>query len=270
MSDTNLRRKYLAGLISEGVYKELSEQDPVTPQAPVAQPTNQVAPQPVSSQVQPANPAQDATAEKNVEDAIMKVINNLAPQLDYVAKTQGNHDGKLEVVPEQFEIMSEDQEIEIDLDEAENPFTEQKMDEGLALLGGLALSAPAILKGGSWLAAKLGKKVDSATLQKLSTFLANKSDKLHHLYLGAIEKIIQKLYPSIDPKTNAKVSGIILTVIIAALAVDATATASHAFKVGQMAHAGAEGILASIKSSEVGATIAKEIPDIMKAIGMFA
>jgi hypothetical protein len=266
MEDKNLRRKFLSGIITESTYKELSEQEPVvagtpqTPQTPVQQ---------TPTQEQPTNPQAEVAAEKNVEDAMAKVIGNLGAQLGYVAQSQGNKDGKLEVIPE-YNSLSEDSEIELDFDAEENPFMDEKLDEGLALLGGLALSAPAILKGGSWLAGKLGKKVDSATLQKISTFLANKSDKLHHLYLGTIEKIIQKVYPGIDPKTNEKVSSILLTMLIAALAVDATSAASGALKAGEMAHAGAEGILASIKGSEVGAVIAKEIPDLMKAIGLFA
>ncbi len=245
--DTILRRQFLSGIISESTYRELTEAQPVAAApAAVASPTTPAAPVAPTSQ-------QDAAAESTIETALAKIVANLEPQLTAFAQTQGNRDGKLDLIPE-----------------GEGLFNEAKLDEGLALLGGLALSAPAILKGGAWIAGKLGKKVDSQALQNVSTLLASKADKLHHLYQGSIEKIIKKIYPTINPETNHKVSGIILTALIAALAVDATSTASHAFKAGEMAHAGAEGILASIKGSEVGAFVAKEIPSILRAIGLFS
>jgi len=178
-----------------------------------------------AAQAAPAQPQQAAVDSKkrdqqisqNIDvtmDAAMKtLVDNLPGVLANFAKTAGDKDGALDAPgvydnnAEQPSGQSNGQAAPIQEGESrEITFNESKfmecMGEELNEAGilGLVASAPAILKYGGQASKWVGKKMNSAWLQKWGEKTAKSGEKLHHKYIGLIEKVLKPLMPNATPE----------------------------------------------------------------------
>lgn len=146
----------------------------------------------------------------------------------------------------------------------------KKVDEaGGALIAGAALAMPVIMKGIGKLAGLLQRsigKVKDGEDSEWEAWWAKKSDDLHHLYIGACEKIVDAAVKIAmvaskgkykDPGAEAKkrAANILFMGIIAILAVSAGVGVANALAHKSYAVAGTESILGSIKVAEIQAMV---------------
>lgn len=168
-------------------------------------------PQPAQAGQQPAaqqqqmNPQQ---VQKNIETTMDQGMNALIQQLPTILKnftsTAGDKDSQLDVpgqqqpqAQQQGQQQAQGQQQVKESEEGrtlkfdENKFKshlEEELNEGGIL--GLVASAPAIMQLGGKLIGWTGKKVNSNIMQKWGNSVAHAGHKLHHKYIGALEKII--------------------------------------------------------------------------------
>lgn len=244
------RMKYLSGLISEA-----------TPaQAAPAQ-----APQPGQTQQVEPDPAKAAqTVQTNMDqgmDAMIKMLPNI---LKNFTKTAGDKDGQLETgeepktpAPGQTQAQGQAPVQESEKNQRELMFDEEKfrrecegLDEGL--IAGLVASAPAIMQLGGKLMQKMGGKTNPNFIQKWGKTVAHAGEKLHHKYLGLIEKVIAPLMPSAKPETKKKAAEAVFMVMVSGL------FASH------LAH---PDMLSVVKGKELVDYVSKIMPTALASVG---
>lgn len=166
-------------------------------------------PQPTQStgQVQQQNPQQ---VQQNIQTTMDQGMNALIKQLPNILKnftaTAGDKDNQLDVAGQQQQQPQQQQQagqqnqaqqqvkeseegriLRFDEDKFKNHL-EGELNEGGLL--GLAASAPAIMQLGGKFLGWTGKKVNSDVMQKWGKSVADAGHKLHHKYIGALEKII--------------------------------------------------------------------------------
>lgn len=132
-------------------------------------------------------------------------------------------------------------------------------EEAIMLGVSIALAIPAIVtmvgKMAEWASKKLGGKGE------VGNKIAHFGEHLHHMLIGGIQKGLAIL-PGIKkmPKDKQeKLAEIILTVIVATLAVTSGAGAIKALQDSELALASLEGVLTAVKSGEVGAFLSKTV-----------
>lgn len=193
-----------------------------------------------------------------------------------IGENPGDFQGVAEnMTPELLDALKTSQVSKIFIDELEDEIkssedvgmlaeSSEELNEVVATLAGAALSAPALLqlagKVGKW----TGKKINSQWLQDASDNVAHAGHKLHHAYLGVIEKALRKLFPQAPDDAIKTASNAIFLAVVAGFAVDAGLHAANAFSSGHLLGAGVEGGLAGVKSSEV----VKDLPQILAKLGL--
>jgi hypothetical protein len=200
-------------------------------------------------------------------DAAMKTLVNKLPNvLSNFSKSGGDKDGVLDApgVYDNNQQQQNNQQGQQQTGQAikegvvhEITFDESKfmasmgetIDEGGLL--GLAASAPAILKYGGKAAQWTGKKMNSKWLQKWGNKTAKAGEKLHHKYIGLIEKAITPFMPNASKEQIHKAAeGIFMGGVAVLFA-------------GSLAH---PGMLTGVKGAELGefaaSTLQKALPNI--------
>jgi hypothetical protein len=247
------RMKYLAGIINEAVGQP----------APTGQPAPN-APQAAPQQVDPAKTAQNIqTNMKQGMDVLMKDLPNI---LKTFTTTAGDKDGQLETgeevaqqnakqqprqntqIQQQVKEGKNNKELMFDEDKYNSHFKD--LDE--SLVAGLIASAPGIMQMGGKLLQKMGSKTNPNIVQKFGKSIAGAGEKLHHVYLGAIEKMITPLMPNANPETKKKAAEAVFMVLVSTL------FASH------IAHPDA---LSVVKGTEIAEYVKKIIPGVMSSVG---
>ena len=138
----------------------------------------------------------------------------------------------------------------------ENHQPKEQVDEAiLSLVAGAVAAIPGILKGLGWIAKKAGKWIGSEKLQSIGQTGSDLGDKLHHKYIGWVQKLLWPLFKALkikDEKTKKKVADIAFLILIGALAADAGMSAYNAFGKSQIALGTGESGLSALKIGEVG------------------
>lgn len=196
------------------------------PTAPAAAATA-AAPAPAVQQQPAADPQRDQKIAQNIDatmdQAMQAMVSKLPGLLANFTKSSGDKDGALDAPgvydnkaqgkpaagqpaaqpvagkPAAGQPIQEGKMKEITFDEAK--FIEcmgGELNEGGLL--GLVASAPAILKYGGKASQWVGKKMDSAWLQKWGDKTAKAGEKLHHKYIAVIEKALKPFMPNATPE----------------------------------------------------------------------
>jgi hypothetical protein len=226
--------------------------------APAAQQPAQVQ-QP--AQKPAADPKRDQKIGQNIDatmdQAMAKMVQGLPAVLAKFAKAGGDKDGALDAsgvydndgANAQAQPIQEGMVNEITFNEAVFMETmgEGELNEGGIL--GLAMAVPAILKYGGKAAEWTGKKMNSQWLQKWGGKTAKAGEKIHHKYIGVIEKVIAPFMPNANKEQLHKAAnGIFMGGVAIMFA-------------GGLAH---PGILTGVKGAELGefslASIGKILP----------
>ena len=138
----------------------------------------------------------------------------------------------------------------------ENHQPKEQVDEAIvSLVAGAVAAIPGILKGLGWIAKKAGKWIGSEKLQSIGETGSEWGDKLHHKYIGWVQKLLWPLFKALkikDEKTKEKVANIAFLILIGALAADAGMSAYDAFSNSQVALGAGESGLSALKIGEVG------------------
>lgn len=248
-------------------------QAPVAAAPQNAQPTTapaQPAATPQNSQTQLADPKQpvDANTTKvvqtNMAQGMAELIKALPNTLKTFTTTKGDKDGQLETGEEQTQPataapqagqqtaapapIKENTELKFD----ENKYKEQFSELDEALVAGLIASAPTIMKYGGTLLQKMGSKTNPNIIQKFGKVVADSGEKLHHTYIGVIEKLIAPLMPSAKPETKHKAAEALFMVLVSGLFASTMMVPDA---------------LTAVKGSELATYIVKQLPNIMSTIG---
>jgi len=232
------------------------------PTAPAAPAQQQVA----------ADPQRDQKIAQNIDatmdQAMQTMINKLPGLLANFAKNSGDKDGVIDApgvydnqdgaVAGQPSAQPGGQPIqegkvnEITFNEAKffECMDEGELNEGGLL--GLAASAPAILKYGGKASQWIGKKMDSAWLQKWGGKTAEAGEKLHHKYISVIEKALKPFMPNATPEQLHKAADGIFMGGVAILFA------------GGLAH---PGLLTGVKGAELGEKALAVMQTALPAIG---
>lgn len=138
---------------------------------------------------------------------------------------------------------------------------------GFAIAGSL-ISFPALLKLVGKAVLKLqkkfsGKDIDENTIIKIA-------DKIHHIYIGALEKVLMYVFRIKDKKQAHRLAVIIFHAIVAGLLVASGKATFAALKDANWTVSFFEGLLSSIKSGELGAFIVAELGQLARALGLGA
>lgn len=157
-------------------------------------------------QTQPAQQAaQPQLNPQNIEKTMDQGMNSLIQQLPNILKnftsTAGDKDGQLDIAGQQqaqgqqkvqgqqaqVKEMVELKELKFDENKFKSHLSDEVNEGGVV---GLVASAPAIMQLGGKLIGWTGKKVNSNLMQKWGKSVADAGHKLHHKYIGALEKVI--------------------------------------------------------------------------------
>lgn len=135
---------------------------------------------------------------------------------------------------------------------------EESVNEEILTAASIGLALPATMK----LISKLGKLVgnvvvkaigkkpnDNGAYQKWMDELGNIADRLHHLYLSPIEKLVGKFVK--DKSKSHKIANAILHLIVAGFLFASGVSAVKFFKAKHLSHATLEGALTAIKGGEI-------------------
>jgi hypothetical protein len=197
----------IASLLKEAAPVQASQQAAQQPaqQGAQTQQQGQRAPQ----QPQPQQAGQPQLNPQNIEKTMDQGMNSLIQQLPNILKnftaTAGDKDGQLDIAGQQQAQQPQQQaqqpqaqqgQVKESAQMKELKFDENKfkshlsdeMNEGGIM--GLVASAPAIMQLGGKLIGWTGKKVNSNLMQKWGKNVADAGHKLHHKYIGVLEKVI--------------------------------------------------------------------------------
>jgi hypothetical protein len=258
--------------------KSLLESDVIKeqPATPSPAPATAAATTQSANQQQPASdPNRDAKIAKNIDvtmdQAMASVVKNLPQMLANFAKSTGDKDGALDA-PGVYDNNAKGQQAPQQAQQTQNQSQAKPIQEGgimkeltfdeakfMECMGegelqeggliGLAASAPAILKYGGQATKWIGKKMDSAWLQKWGNKTAEAGEKLHHKYIHVIEKALKPLMPNATPEQIHKAANGVFMGAVGVLFA------------GSLAH---PGFLTGVKGAELGqealAALQKSLP----------
>jgi hypothetical protein len=205
----------------------------------------------------------DGQIENNISKTLIQALDILVADmpniLNVIANQQGDKDGIIDAPGvykfDKQQTVSEIKDghiLEIKFDE--NKFQEC-MEEDLikeAGLLGLTLSAPAIINMTGKIASWTGKKLNTNWLQKFGDKMSHFGEKIHHKYIGTIEKVITPFMPNASKEQIHKVAEIALMGVIGALFA------------GGLSNPGA---LEAVKGQELASFVKNELPNIFSKIG---
>ena len=205
----------IASLLKEAAPVQASQQAAQQPaqQGAQTQQQGQRAPQ----QPQPQQAGQPQLNPQNIEKTMDQGMNSLIQQLPNILKnfttTVGDKDGQLDIAgqqqqnnqqvqgqkqqqqpvqgqqqqPAQVKESAQIRELKFDENKFKSHLSDEMNEGGIM---GLVASAPAIMQLGGKLIGWTGKKVNSNVMQKWGKSVADAGHKLHHKYIGALEKVI--------------------------------------------------------------------------------
>lgn len=252
-------------ILEESFYKMKSLIESRLIEAPV---TTAQSTQTQSQQAVVDSQKRDQQISQNIDatmDAAMKtLVDSLPGLLSNFAKTSGDKDGAIDapgvydnnVQPkdgqtQQAKPIKEGELKGITFDESK--FMEcmgEKLNEGGLL--GIVASAPAILKYGGKASSWVGKKMNSQWLQKWGDKTAKAGEKLHHKYIGIIEKALKPFMPNATPEQLHKAADGIFMGGVAILFA------------GSLAN---PGMLTGVKGVELGQFAANTIKNVLPTLG---
>lgn len=215
---------------------------------------------------QSANSKRDQKISKNIDvtmdQAMARMVKGLPNVLSKFAKSGGDKDGALDAsgvydnnsqqAQTGAQPIQEGMINEIMFDESVfmGAIGDNELNEGGIL--GLAMAVPAILKYGGKAAEWTGKKMNSAWLQKWGGKTAKAGEKIHHKYIGIIEKAIAPFMPNANKEQIHKAAnGIFMGGVAIMFA-------------GGLAH---PGILTGVKGAELGEFSLAKIGAILPKLG---
>ena len=256
-------------ILEESFYKMKSIIESRLSEAPeaVVKPTAQST-QAQSQQTVVDSQKRDQQISQNIDatmDAAMKALVDSLPELlSNFAKTSGDKDGVIDAPgvygnnaqPEggqtqQAQPIKEGELRSITFDESK--FMETMggdLNEGGLL--GIVASAPAILKYGGQASKWIGKKMNSQWLEKWGEKTAKTGEKLHHKYIGLIEKVLKPLMPNATPEQLHKAADGIFMGGVAILFAGGLAN---------------PGMLTGIKGAELGQFATNTIKNVLPTLG---
>ena len=198
-----------------------------------------------------------------MDQAMAKLVKGLPGVLAKFAKSGGDKDGVLDApgvydnkaqpgAQPGAQPIQEGMVNEIVFNEAifMETLGDGELNEGGIL--GLAMAVPAILKYGGKAAEWTGKKMNSQWLQKWGGKTAKAGEKIHHKYIGIIEKAIAPFMPNANKEQIHKAAnGIFMGGVAIMFA-------------GGLAH---PGILTGVKGAELGEFSLASIGNILPKLG---
>jgi hypothetical protein len=160
-------------------------------------------------------------------------------------------------------------ELEADLKANKDKLAPEMQNEavGFAIAGSI-VSMPALLKLIGKAVAKVqsrlkGEKVETNTIIKVA-------DKLHHLLIGGIEKVLQFVFRIKDKKQAHRLAVIIFHAIVAGLLIASGKAFFKALQKHNTVVSILEGLLSAIKSGELGVFLSQTFGEISQALGLGA
>jgi hypothetical protein len=160
-------------------------------------------------------------------------------------------------------------ELEADLKANKDKLAPEMQNEavGFAIAGSI-VSMPALLKLIGKAVAKVqsrlkGEKVETNTIIKVA-------DKLHHLLIGGIEKVLQFVFRIKDKKQAHRLAVIIFHAIVAGLLIASGKAFFKALQKHNTVVSILEGLLSAIKSGELGVFLSQTFGEIAQALGLGA
>jgi len=138
---------------------------------------------------------------------------------------------------------------------------------GFAIAGSV-VSMPALLKLVGKAVAKVqsklkGEKVETNTIIKIA-------DKLHHLLIGGVEKVLQVVFRIKDKKQAHRLAVILFHAIVAGLLIASGKAFFKALQKHNTITSLLEGLLSAIKSGELGVFLTETFGEIATALGLGA
>lgn len=251
------RMKYLAGILSEAVVQQQpAQQQSAQQQQPVQQ-----------QQQQPTTNLDPAKVDQAMAQGMDAMIKNLPNLLKKFTTTVGDKDGQLDTGDEKPQAQqgaqantqqaAQNKQVQEGGKKRELMFDEEKynseckdLQEGGLL--GLVASTPAIMQMGGKLLQKMGSKTNPNFIQKFGKTVADAGEKLHHKYLGVIEKAISPFMPSATPEVKKKAAEAMFMVLVTGL-----------FASG-LSH---PDLLSGVKGKEMADYVAQLMPSAMSSIG---
>ena len=160
-------------------------------------------------------------------------------------------------------------ELEADLKANKDKLAPEMQNEavGFAIAGSI-VSLPALLKLIGKAVAKVqsklkGENVDTNTIIKVA-------DKLHHLLIGGVEKVLQVVFRIKDKKQAHRLAVIIFHAIVAGLLIASGKAFFKALQKHNTIMSVLEGLLSAIKSGELGVFLIETFGEIAQALGLGA
>jgi len=160
-------------------------------------------------------------------------------------------------------------ELEADLKANKDKLAPEMQNEavGFAIAGSI-VSLPALLKLIGKAVAKVqsklkGENVDTNTIIKVA-------DKLHHLLIGGVEKVLQVVFRIKDKKQAHRLAVIIFHAIVAGLLIASGKAFFKALQKHNTIMSVLEGLLSAIKSGELGVFLIETFGEIAEALGLGA
>ena len=161
--------------------------------------------------------------------------------------------------------------------EAERQETDRVDEAGVALVAGAALALPVIMKGIAKLVRVFQPALAGAGVEggaQWDAWIEEKADELHHLYIGACEKIVDAAikvaevsslgrYKGPSPEARKKAANVLFMAILAALAASAGVGIANALAGKAYVVAGTETMLGGIKLAEIQVIASELIVDIL-------
>lgn len=260
----------IASLLKETASVQASQQAAQQPaqQGAQTQQQGQRAPQ----QPQPQQAGQPQLNPQNIEKTMDQGMNSLIQQLPNILKnfteTVGDKDGQLDIAgqqqnqqqPAQSQQQNQQQPAQVkesnqirELKFDENKFKSHLSDEiNEGGIIGLAASAPAIMQLGGKLIGWTGKKVNSNVMQKWGKSVADAGHKLHHKYIGALEKVVAPFMKNSSKEDVHKAAEAMFMTLVAGL-----------FAGGLTA----PDLLTGVKGQELAQYVGKIAPKVLGGLG---
>jgi hypothetical protein len=206
---------------------------------------------------------QNNQIEKNIASTITQALDSVIKDMPNILKTVaselGDKDGIIDVPgvykndkQEQVQESEMDKIFEIKFDE--NKFQECMKEDLIKEAGFLsvALSAPVLISMAGKAASWTGKKMNANWLQKFGGKMSHFGEKIHHKYIGIIQKILTPLMPGASEKQVHKAAEIAMIGIIGVLFAGGLSNPSA---------------LEAVKAQEIASFAKSELPNILSKIG---
>jgi hypothetical protein len=137
---------------------------------------------------------------------------------------------------------------------------------GAILIASIVAAIPKLIEHVGSAIKFANKLFKSKRIENWGEWLTQQGHKLHHKYIGFVQKILVYTIPTfkeLDAKKQEKIAERVWMVIVAGLLVSSAAGAAHAWTAGEVHMAGIESALAAVKNGEIAAWISAEIAAIV-------